>query len=66
VAREDRLEVGMHIRCLNSMNGVDLGDNYRMTFFQELFHAMVTDDLRGDCCDALELIFLSRTLELHG
>jgi hypothetical protein len=27
VVRDDRLEVGMQIRCLNNMNGVDLGYN---------------------------------------
>jgi hypothetical protein len=27
VAGEDRLEVGMHRRCLNGMNGVELGYN---------------------------------------
>jgi hypothetical protein len=46
VAGEDRLEVRMHIRCLNNMNGVELGYNARMTFFEELFHVMGTDDLR--------------------
>jgi hypothetical protein len=33
VAGEDRFEVGMHRRCLNNMNGVELGYNSRMTFF---------------------------------
>jgi hypothetical protein len=33
VVRKDRLEFGMHKRCLNIMNGVDLGYNSRMTFF---------------------------------
>jgi hypothetical protein len=66
VVGEDRLEVGMHRRCLNSMNGVDLCYNSRMTFFEELFHAMGIDDLRGTCSDALELIFLSLLVELHG
>jgi hypothetical protein len=66
VVGEDRLEVGMHRRCLNNMNGVELGYNSRMTFFEEIFHAMGTDDLRGACGDALELILLSLLLELHG
>jgi hypothetical protein len=38
----------------------------RMTFFEEIFHAMGTDDLRGTCCDALELILLALLVELHG
>ena len=33
VVGEDRLEVGMHRMCLNSMNGVELGYNSQMTFF---------------------------------
>ena len=66
VSGEDRLEVEMHIMCLNNMNGVDLGYNSRMTFFEDLFHAMGTDGLRGTCGDALELILLSLLLELHG
>ena len=34
VAREDRLEVGMHRRCLNNMNGVKLGCNSQMTLLR--------------------------------
>jgi hypothetical protein len=66
VVGEDRLEVGMHIRCLNNINGVELGYNSRMTFFEEIFHAMETDDLMGACYDALELMLLSLLLESHG
>jgi hypothetical protein len=33
VVGEDRLELEMHRRCLNSMNGVELGYNSQMTFF---------------------------------
>jgi len=43
-----------------------LGNNARMTFFEEPFHSMGTGDLRGSCCDALELILMSLLLELHG
>jgi hypothetical protein len=66
VEGEDRLEVRMQKRCLNSLNGVDLGYNSLMIYFEDLFHAMGIDDLRGACCDALEPILLSRLLELHG
>ena len=66
VEGEDRLEVGMHRGCLNSMNGVELGNNARMTLFEEIFHVIGTDDLMGAYCDALELILLSLLLELHG
>jgi hypothetical protein len=65
VAGEDILEVGMHKMCLSSMNGVDLGYNSQMTLFKEIFHAMGTDDLRGACGDALELIMFSLLLELQ-
>jgi hypothetical protein len=63
---EDRLEVKMHRECLNCLNGMELGNNSRVTFFEELFHSMGTDDLRGAYNDALELIPLSLLLELHG
>ena len=53
VAGEDRLEVGMHKMCLNNMNGVELGYNSQMTLFEEIFHAMGTDNIRGACSDAL-------------
>jgi hypothetical protein len=33
VAREDILEAGMQRGCLNNMNGVELGNNARMSFF---------------------------------
>jgi hypothetical protein len=37
-----------------------------MTFFEEIFHAMGTDDLWGTDGDALELILLALLVELHG
>jgi hypothetical protein len=63
---EDRLEVRMHRRCIDWLNSMELGNNSLMTFFEELFHSMGTDDLRGACCDALELIMVSLLLEFHG
>jgi hypothetical protein len=36
VAGEDRLELRMHKMCLNNMNGVELGNNSRMTFFEDI------------------------------
>ena len=66
VVGEDRLEVEMHKMCLNNMNGVELVYNSQMTFFEDLFHVMGTDDLRGSCCDSLELVLLSLLLELLG
>jgi hypothetical protein len=33
VVGEERLEVEMHRGCLNNMNGVELGNNAKMTLF---------------------------------
>jgi hypothetical protein len=56
VVGDDRLEVEMKKRFLNNMNGVELGNNSKKNFFENIFDAMEPDDLRGTCCDALELI----------
>ena len=61
-----RLEVRMHGGCLNFLNGMELGNNTRMTFFKNPFHSMGTNDIRGTCCDSLELILFSILLEFHG
>jgi hypothetical protein len=37
-----------------------------MTFFEHIFHAMGTNDLRGIEGDALELILLALLVKLHG
>jgi hypothetical protein len=34
VLGKDRLEVGVHRGCLNCLNGMELGDDTRMTFFE--------------------------------
>jgi hypothetical protein len=41
------LEFRMHRGCLNGLNRMELCNNVRMNFFEEIFHAMGTDDLRG-------------------
>jgi hypothetical protein len=64
--REDGLEVWRHRGCLSGLYGMELGNNARMTFFEQVFHAMGTDDLRGIDDDSLELIFLALLVELHG
>jgi hypothetical protein len=64
--REDGLEVGNHRGCLSCVNGMELCNNVRMTFSEDIFHAMGTDDLRRTFCDALELILLALLVELHG
>jgi hypothetical protein len=42
---EDILEVRMYRGCLNHVNDMKLGNNYRMTFDKDIFHSMRTDDL---------------------
>ena len=64
--REDVLEVLRHRGCLSGLNGMELCNNVRMTFFEELFHVMGTDDLWGTGGDALELILLALFVEFHG
>ena len=63
---EDGLEVLQHRGCLSGLNGMELCNNARMTFFEHLFHVTGADDLRGTDSDALELILLSLLFELHG
>ena len=42
---EDGLEVLRHRGCLSGVNGMELVNNARMTFFEKLFHAMGTNDI---------------------
>jgi hypothetical protein len=44
--RNEGLEVLRHQGCLCCLYGMELGNNTRMTFFEHLFHAMGTNDLR--------------------
>jgi hypothetical protein len=44
--RKDGLEVLRYRGCLCCLYGMELGDNTRMTLFEQLFHAMGTNDLR--------------------
>jgi hypothetical protein len=57
--REDGLEVLWHRGCLSGLYGMELGNNAIMTFFENIFNAMGTDDLQGTEDYALELIFLA-------
>jgi hypothetical protein len=43
---KDGLEVLRHRGCLCCLYGMGLGNNTRMTFFEHLFHAMGTNDVR--------------------
>jgi hypothetical protein len=43
---KDGLEVLRHQGCLYFLYGMELGNNTGMTFFEHLFHAMGTNDLR--------------------
>jgi hypothetical protein len=44
--RKDGLEVLPYGGCLCCLYGMELGDNTRMTLFEQLFHAMGNNDLR--------------------
>jgi hypothetical protein len=44
--RKDGLEVMQHRGCLCCLYGMELGNNTRMTFFEQLFYVMGTNDLR--------------------
>jgi hypothetical protein len=57
--REEVLEVLRHGGCLSGVNSVELCNNARMTLFEEIFHVMGTNDIRGADNDALELILLA-------
>jgi hypothetical protein len=61
--REDGLEVLWHRGCVSGLDGMELGNNSRMTSFEKLFHAMGTNDLRGTGGDDLELILLALLVE---
>jgi hypothetical protein len=64
--REDGLEVLWHRGCPSCLYGMELENNARMTFYEHLFHAMGTNDLRGTDGDALELILLALLVKFHG
>jgi hypothetical protein len=44
--RKDGLEVLWHRGCFCCLYGMELRNNTRMTLFEQLFHAMGTNDLR--------------------
>jgi hypothetical protein len=44
---EDGLEVKRNIGFLGDVNGMELCNNVGMTFFEEFFHTMGTNDLMG-------------------
>jgi hypothetical protein len=44
--RKDGLEVLQHRGCLYLLYDMELGNNTRMNFFEQLFHAMGTTDLK--------------------
>jgi hypothetical protein len=46
VFRKEGLEVFRHRGCLCCSYGMKLGNDTRMTVFEQLFHAMGTNDLR--------------------
>jgi hypothetical protein len=44
---EDGLEVKRHKGCHIGLNGMELCNNVRMRFFEDIFHVIGTDDLKG-------------------
>jgi hypothetical protein len=64
--RDDGLEIRWHRGCVNGLDGMELGNNSIMSFFEQLFHAMGTNDRWGTDGDALELILVALLVELHG
>jgi hypothetical protein len=45
VLGRDRLEIMMYRGCLNHLNGMKLGNNDRMTFYEEVLNSMGIDGL---------------------
>jgi hypothetical protein len=62
---KDSLEVRMHRGCLNDLNRMELSNDTRVAFLEDIFHKMGTNDLRRTNCDTLELIPFSFLLELQ-
>jgi hypothetical protein len=56
---KDTLEVKMHRGCLNGLNRMELRNDTRVAFLEEIFHTMGTNDLRRTNCETLELMLLS-------
>ena len=44
--RKESLEVMRHRGCFCCLNGMELGNDTRMIFFEQIFHVMGTNDLR--------------------
>jgi hypothetical protein len=66
MSRKEGLEVLGHGWDLGGLYGVELGYDTRMTFFEQFFHAMRTDDFRRTHSDALKFMFVASLVKLHG
>jgi hypothetical protein len=55
----DSLEVRMHRGCLNNLNRMELSNDTRVSFLEDIFHMMGTNDLKRTNCETLELIHFS-------
>jgi hypothetical protein len=64
--RKEGLEVLRHGWDLCGLYGVELGYDTRMTFFEQFFHAMRTNDFRRTRSDALKFMFVASLVKLHG
>jgi hypothetical protein len=63
---KDSLEVRMNIGCPNDLNRMELINDTRVAFLEDISHMMGTNDLRRTISETLELIHFSFLLELHG
>jgi hypothetical protein len=66
IFRKEALEVLGHEWDLGGLYGVELGYDTRMTFFEQFFHVMRTDDFRRTRSDALKFMFVAALVKLHG
>jgi hypothetical protein len=63
---QEGLEVLGHGWDLCGLNGMELGYDTRMTFFEQFLHAMRTDDFRRTHNDALKFMCVAALFKLHG
>jgi hypothetical protein len=63
---QEGLEVLGHGWDLCCLNGMELGYDTRMTFFEQFLHAMRTDDFRRTRSDSLKFMCVATLVKLHG
>jgi hypothetical protein len=63
---QEGLEVLGHRWDLCGLNGMELGYDTQMTFFEQFLHAMRTDEFRRTRSDALKFMCVAALVKLHG